>query len=111
MVSGSVFIIEVTYGGKAAKIRGRETFLSVSNLSCDACWVLFHLLFRKVEKNEIQYNTVKVNVRHEPRLGLFVSTETPKIKIQLCIILYVGIKLSFTVDTLIIYHLCSQHLP
>ena len=49
---------------KAEKIKGRETFLSVSNLSCDACWVLFHLLFRKVGGKKRQ-EAEKLNARHK----------------------------------------------
>lgn len=32
---------------EGGKMKGRETFLSVSHLSCDARWVLFLRLFRK----------------------------------------------------------------
>lgn len=47
------FFREVTLQRKKAeKIKGKETFLSVSHLSCDARWVLFQLLFRKVEKKK-----------------------------------------------------------
>lgn len=33
-------------------MKGRETFLSVSHLSCDARWVLFLWLFRKAGGGE-----------------------------------------------------------
>lgn len=56
--SGSFFHRSDLRRKKQKKIKGRETFLSVSNLSCDACWVLFHLLFRKIEKKK--KNNVKV---------------------------------------------------
>lgn len=40
-------LLEEKAGGRKKKMKGRETFLSVSHLSCDARWVLFLWLFRK----------------------------------------------------------------
>lgn len=57
------------------KMKGRETFLSVSHLSCDARWVLFLWLFRKAggrwrwaDKKTKQREAAKwLNVQREPQ--------------------------------------------
>lgn len=55
-------------GGKGRKkMKGRETFLSVSHLSCDARWVLFLWLFRKVGRRRGEENKTKTRNRETER--------------------------------------------
>lgn len=55
-----IFFKKWPVGGKGRKkMKGRETFLSVSHLSCDARWVLFPWLFRKVGGRRGEENKTK----------------------------------------------------